>query len=124
MPAAVYQRGGDLVTNKEWLNRGWKLIEEVNSLEKARDKRIKVRGEKKTEKYTKLIDKKVRELIVVQIEIVRAINRLTDRKDRMILQLRYLAYLSHEQIAEIMAYDETRSVGRRIDAAAERIVQR
>lgn len=124
MPAAVYQRGGDLVTNKEWLNRGWKLIEEVNSLEKARDKRIKVRGEKKAEKYTKLIDKKVRELIVVQIEIVRAINRLADRKDRMILQLRYLAYLSHEQIAEIMAYDETRSVGRRIDAAAERIVQR
>lgn len=112
------------MTNKEWLNRGWKLIEEVNSLEKARDKRIKVRGEKKAEKYTKLIDKKVKELIVVHIEILRAINRLTDRKDRMILQLRYLAYMSHEEIARVMEYDETRSVARRIDSAAERIVQR
>ena len=98
-------------------------MDEVDSLEKARDKRIKLFGKKEAEKYTKLIDKKVRELIVVHIEILRAINRLPDRKDRMILQLRYLAYLSHEQIAEIMAYDETRSVARRIDAAAERIVQ-
>ena len=112
------------MTNKEWLNRGWKLVDEINSLEAAREKAIKLRGEKKREKYTKLIDKKVRELIKVQVEIIMAIYRLPDRKDRMILQLRYLAYLSHEQIAEIMVYDETRSVGRRIDAAAERIVQR
>lgn len=112
------------MTNKEWLNRGWKLMDEVNSLERARDNRIKLWGEKKAEKYTKQIDKKVRELIVVHIEILRAINRLTDRKDRQVLQLRYLAYLPQEQIAEIMGYEETRSVARRIDAAAERIVQR
>lgn len=111
------------MTNKEWLNRGWKLLEEIHSLEKAKDKAVMIRGEKKAEKFTRLIDKKVREFVNVETEIVMAIYKLPDRKDRTILQLRYLCYFSHEEIADIMEYDETRSVARRIDAAAERIVQ-
>lgn len=112
------------MTNKEWLNRGWKLMEEIQCLEKVKAKTVSVRGEKRAAKFTQQIDRKVKELLVVHIEILHAIFRLEDRKDREILQLRYLAYFSHEQIAEMMGYEETRSVARRIDAAAERIVRK
>lgn len=111
------------MTNKEWLNRGWQLLGEIESLEAARDKAVKVAGREKTREYTAKIDRLEKELMKVHLQILKAIFRLPDRKDRRILQLRYLAYFSHEEIAVAMGYEETRSVSRRIDAAAERIVQ-
>ena len=112
------------MTNKEWLNRGWKLMDEIASLEMAADTAVKRRGKKAAAEYLQKIKEKERELMKVHLQILQAIYTLEDRKDRQILQLRYLAYLSHEEIADIMGYEETRSVARRIESAAERIVCR
>ena len=111
------------MTNKEWLNRGWKLLMEIESLEKTKEKAILLWGKEKSAEYVKSINSLQKEQLKVHLQIITAINRLPDRTDRRILQLRYLAYCSHEDIATIMGYDETRSVARRIDAAAERIIQ-
>ena len=112
------------MTNKEWLNRGWKLLEEIEILEMTADTARKRRGEKAAAEYGHKVKEKQRELIKVYLQILKAINRLEDRKDREVLQLRYLANMTHEQIRTVMGYEETRSVARRIDSAAEKIICR
>ena len=109
------------MTNKEGLNRGWKLWDEIESLERVRAKTAVLAGREGAAEMDRRIEKKQKELIKVYLQIFRAINRLPGSKDRRVLQLRYLACLPQEEIAYIMGYEEVRSVARAIDRAAERI---
>ena len=61
------------MTNKEWLNRGWMLLGEIESLEMAREKAVAVRGKEKAAEYTKKTDRLERELVKVYLQILKAI---------------------------------------------------
>lgn len=110
------------MNNKEWLSRGWKVLDEILVLEAAKEKAVKLAGSE-AGRLTAKIKEKQRELMRIYLQILKAIYRIENRADRQILQLRYLANCTHEEIALIMGYEETRSVARRIDKASERIVQ-
>lgn len=114
------------MTTEEWLKRGWKLNQEIDSLLEERnhafDLACKITAETDRERvqtsqintseekfvkyvaYTEQIDSRIDALYGVKLEIERAINQVKDATLRTLLRKRYLACNTWEQIAADMHY--------------------
>ena len=99
------------MTVKEWLNRGWKLEQEINALleaqRRALDKATSMSKRLDMEKvqqqsggpennmisyaeYSRMIDERIDELGGLKQEILQAINSIEDEMQRAILIERYI----------------------------------
>ena len=87
----MYHTGGDMTT-KEWLNRGRVLAKEIEKMLKAGpgDDVDAARAE---------IEKKVSEWIVLKIDLVNAITKLSDRRERVLLINYYCNRMSWTEAA-------------------------
>ena len=115
------------MTAKQWLNRGYRINEEINELIKEQKQALLQatstalcggEGEKvqssngnTTEMrfvnyaaYSETIDKRIDELYSIKNEILAAINEVEDNTLRRLLILRYIKFYTWEEIAEKMNY--------------------
>ena len=115
------------MTVKQWLNRGYRINEEINELIKEQKQALLQatstalcggEGEKvqssngnTTERrfvnyaaYSETIDKRIDELYAVKNEILTAINTVADNTLRELLILRYIKFYTWEEIAVKMGY--------------------
>ena len=115
------------MTVKQWLNRGYRINEEINELIKEQKQALLQatstalcggEGEKvqssngnTTERrfvnyaaYSETIDKRIDELYAVKNEILTAINSVDDNTLRELLILRYVKFYTWEEIAIKMGY--------------------
>lgn len=115
------------MTAKEWLGRAWEIDKEIRALKRealvAKDLALSITarldGEKvQTSKenyaenamvryldYSDRIARRTEELFAVKIEAYEMILQVDSRELRTLLSLRYLSYLTWEQIAEEMEVD-------------------
>lgn len=113
-----------ITDTKKWLNRGFKLDNEINQLEEAKRAMFDritsitpsyegevVNGTKDPHKYDLYaqycadIDQRIDELYEIKCEIHEVINQVEDVKLRTLLTARYINFRTFEQIAVDMAYD-------------------
>ena len=115
------------MTVKQWLNRGYRINEEINELVKEQKQALLQatstalsggEGEKvqssngnTTERrfvnyaaYSETIDKRIDKLYAVKNEILTAINTVADNTLRELLILRYIKFYTWEEIAVKMGY--------------------
>lgn len=114
------------MNTKKWLNRGWKLNEEINALGEAQRSafelaisistgydQIKVQSGKKNNseskwvkyiEYSKKIDDRIDELYKIQQEIFEAIKIVSSSTYRTLLTERYINFKTWERIALDMNY--------------------
>ena len=115
------------MTAKQWLNRGYRINEEIDELIKEQKQALLQatstalcggEGEKvqssngnTTERrfvnyvaYSETIDKRIDELYAVKNEILTAINTVADNTLRELLILRYIKFYTWEEIAVKMGY--------------------
>lgn len=118
------------MTTKEWLSRGWRIDREIRELEQAQvealalatrttastdGERVDGGGDNSSERamvayadkaaeYAELIDSKIRELVGIKTEIIRAVGRVDDPTLRALLVARYVNFKTWEQIAVDMHY--------------------
>lgn len=116
-------RGENGMTAKEWLRRGWKIDQEINSLlrtkRETRDRLTSitagydgdpVQGTRDPHKYDRLveldskIDERVDQLVQIKAEITDAIAQVQDSRYRTLLTERYMEFKTWEQIAVDMDY--------------------
>lgn len=118
------------MTTKEWLSRGWRVDREIRELEQAQQEalalatrttagtdgeRVDGGGDNSSERamvayadkaaeYAELIDSKIRELVGIKAEIIRAVERVENPTLRAVLVARYINFKTWEQIAVEMHY--------------------
>lgn len=118
------------MTTKEWLSRGWRIDREITELEQAqqealalatrttagtdgervdggggnRSERAMVAYADKAAEYAALIEGKIRELVGIKTEIIRAVGRMENPTLRAVLMARYVNFKTWEQIAVDMHY--------------------
>lgn len=114
------------MTTKEWLNRGWKLNEEINALlteqrqafniacsitpSLSKDKTQTSRSNTAESKfinyasYSKMIDDRIDKLYAIKQEILQVINTVDESTYRTLLIERYIQFKTWEQIAVDMSY--------------------
>ena len=118
------------MTTKEWLSRGWRIDREIRELEQAQvealalatrttastdGERVDGGGDNSSERamvsyadkaaeYAALIDEKIRELVSIKLEIIRAVGRVDDPTLRALLEARYINFKRWEQIALDIGY--------------------
>lgn len=92
---------------EEWLKRGWKLDQEIRALK--REQRLAAENAEENNcgaanalRYTMQIQEKTERLFSVKLELFECIMRLENRSHRVLLTLRYLSFLTWEEIAEIL----------------------
>lgn len=112
------------MTTKDWFGRAWKIDGEIRALmreaQAAKDLvlriaprmgnvKVQTSRENFTENamvryldYSEAIHRQTERLFAVKLEIYEAILQVDDRDLRMLLSLRYLSFLTWEQIAEEM----------------------
>ena len=111
---------------KDWLRRGWRMEEEIRTLQDAKDRafedacrtgkpmqadRVRCSGKNTSEdrfiRYSDLekeMDRQIDKLLMIKEEIMRAINALDNGIYRQLLTKRYLECKTWEQIAVEMHY--------------------
>ena len=116
------------MSTKKWLNRGWKIEQEIAALEREWEKaqarlfqlsqsydgvRVQTSPENKREdallkciEYEKLIDQYKEQLDTVKSEIIKAIYQVDNSTYRTLLIMRYLSFMTWEKIAEEMHIEE------------------
>ena len=125
------------MTAAEWLERGWRLSEEIRELECAREEALafafRVTGggrevcvqetadnsaerravgyADRAAEYAALLDERIGALIGVKCEIIRATARMTAPTLRALLVARYVNFKKWEEIAHELHYCE-KQVGR------------
>lgn len=114
------------MTTKEWLNRGYKLDNEINALLKEQSAALtratgstcgtsaeKVQTSRRNNSedrfinyasYSELIDNRIDELYAIKQEILSAINKVDDAVLRTLLIEKYVNFHTWEQIACDMNY--------------------
>lgn len=118
------------MTTKEWLSRGWRIDREIRELEQAQvealalatrttagtdgdrvdgggdnsSERAMVAYADKAAEYAALIEGKIRELVGIKTEIIRAVERVENPTLRAVLVARYINFKTWEQIAVEMHY--------------------
>lgn len=114
------------MTTKEWLNRGWKLNEEINALlteqrqafniatsttPKLSADKVQTSQSNSAEskfinyaEYSKMIDERIDELYAIKQEILQVINTVENSTYRTLLIERYIQFKTWEQIAVDMNY--------------------
>ncbi len=95
---------------EEWLKRGWKLEQEIRALK--REQRLAAEqaeenncGAEHALVYTMQIQEQTEMLFSVKLELFECIMRLENRAHRVLLTLRYLSFLTWEEIAQMMEVD-------------------
>ena len=95
---------------EEWLKRGWRLEQEISALK--REQRLAAEqaeenncGAECALMYTMQIQEQTEMLFSVNLELFECIMRLEERTHRVLLTLRYLSFLTWEDIAQIMEVD-------------------
>lgn len=117
------------MTAKQWLNRGYRINEEINELIKEQKQALlqatstALCGGEKVQSsngntaerrfvnyaaYSETIDKRIDELYSIKNEILAAINEVEDNTLRRLLILRYIKFYTWEEIAEKMNYSMRR----------------
>lgn len=109
----------------EWLNRAFHADLKANALMAVQEQERKMMlslgvGEEKIS--SKAIDDAIDRLIDVRVEISNAIAGINDCELEAILNYRYLAYKSMQNIADLMHYDKS-TVQRKHKKAIEIISQ-
>lgn len=117
------------MTVKEWLNRGYKIDQEINALLSEREQafnlackatappcnneKVSASVENGNEKrfvkyadYSCLINKRIDELYEIKREILSAISKIDSNTYRSVLTMRYIQFKTWEQIAECMNFSE------------------
>lgn len=118
------------MTAKEWLSRGWRIEREIRELEQAGEEALAcatrvtagTEGERvdggggngseramaayadASAEYAALIEERIRELVAVKTEILRAVAEVGDPTLRALLTARYVNFKKWEQIALDMDY--------------------
>lgn len=112
------------MTAKEWLNRGWRVQQEIELLQETKV-RLYERAVNVTAKYTGLpgavspdphvldgfaeycarVDARAQELTRISSEILCVIRAVEDPRYRRLLTFRYLNYLPWTQVAQRMHRD-------------------
>lgn len=118
------------MTAKEWLSRGWRIEREIRELEQAGEEalacatrvtagtegeRVDGGGGNSSERamaayadaateYAALIEERIRELVAVKTEILRAVAKVGDPTLRALLTARYVNFKKWEQIALDIGY--------------------
>lgn len=118
------------MTTKEWLSRGWRIDREIKELEQAQQEALTLAtrttagadGERvdgtsgnsseramvayadKAAEYAELIEGKIRELVGIKAEIIRAVERVENPTLRAVLVARYINFKTWEQIAVELSY--------------------
>ncbi len=108
------------MTVKEWLNRGWKLEQEINALIEAQQRaldmaacvsvcydREKIQQQSKGPEnamifyadYSRMIDERIDKLVKLKQEIIEVINCIGDEMQRAILIERYINHKKWEKIS-------------------------
>ncbi len=122
------------MTTKEWLNRGWRIENEIEILQREKelaferitsascandDVRVMKSEQNSSENklinylaYNDKIDTRIDELYQVKQEIHEAISRVQNPIFRQLLELRYLQFKRWEQIAVLLDYKDVRHVYR------------
>jgi hypothetical protein len=131
------------MNTKEWLNRGWHLDKEIKALQQAKqmalDKATNVssiidpnkvqcsKGNSTEDNlirytdYVLIIDKRIGELCFILNEILIAINKVEDNKQRILLIERYVNFQNWEFIKEFLEYTDTSNVFRLHNIALKKI---
>lgn len=136
------------MTVKQWLNRGYRINEEINELIKEQKQallqatstalcggeKVQSSNENTVERrfvnyaaYSETIDKRIDELYAVKNEILTAINSVDDNTLRELLILRYVSFNRWDEIADKMNYSERRIYdlhGRALEHVSEVIYER
>ena len=116
------------MTVKEWLNRGYRLDKEINSLMREQKRALELAtkttapadGEKVQTSngntsearfinyadYKKLIDNRIAELYATKHEIITAIDSVDDNTLRQLLIHRYIEFKHWDSIASEMCYSK------------------
>lgn len=109
---------------KEWLQRGWRLDQEVQALEEAKAKALdrclsvtaKIQeapagysGDSDAKliayaDFSAQIDKRVQDLVHIKREILQRLDQIDDPAMRQVMILRYLNFNTFEEIAVKMSY--------------------
>ena len=113
------------MTAKQWLNRGYRINEEIDELMREQKQallqatstalgggeKVQSSNENTVERrfvnyaaYSETIDKRIDELYSIKNEILAAINEVEDNTLRRLLILRYIKFYTWEEIAEKMNY--------------------
>lgn len=113
------------MTAKRWLNRGYRINEEIDELMREQKQallqatstalgggeKVQSSNENTVERrfvnyaaYSETIDKRIDELYSIKNEILAAINEVEDNTLRRLLILRYIKFYTWEEIAEKMNY--------------------
>lgn len=112
---------------KQWLSRGWKLNEEINTLLEEKERafadacsttaassgeRVQSSSGNSSERkfihyadYSKLIDERIDQLYAIKQEISDAIYKVESSTYRTLLVKRYIQFKTWETIADEMNYD-------------------
>ena len=109
-----------------WLNRAFRADLKANALMAVQEQERKMMlrlgvGEEKIS--SKAIDDVIDRLIDVRVEISNAIDSLNDYEYEAILNYRYLAYKSMQDIADLMHYDKS-TVQRKHKKAIEKLLSK
>ncbi len=118
--------GGNIVTAKAWLNRGWKLNSEIKQLVEAKntiweiatnatanpfEERVKTSRQNTSEiRMAKILDYgmeiecQIERLVAILREILCAINTVEDVTCRTLLIARYVNFKTWEDIADTMGF--------------------
>ncbi len=112
---------------KEWLNRGYKIDIIIKSIEREKQRalqratylgvgtgeRFKASSVNDSEErmmiyaqYGERLDNEIKKLCAVKLEIFNLISSLENNTHRQLLMLRYIEYMSWEEISEEMHYSE------------------
>ena len=95
------------MTTKEWLNRGWKINCNINSL---LEEQKNIPTHDRYKEYSETINKKIDELYDIKNEIEYTIEKVDDHILQTLLRERYIKFASWETIAEIIHYESVRWV--------------
>ena len=90
------------MTVQQWLDRGFKVNREINELKQAKDnaKQIADENSKEYKEYSKLLFKRIDELLEINKQTVEAVSKMDDILLRTVFTARYINCKTWEEIAD------------------------
>ena len=103
-----------------WLNRAFYAEKKIQSLEAVKEKNKALADKFGTEFSNENIDDLIQELRRYRTEIFNAISTLNNDELEAIMNLRYLTYMTMQQISESLCYDR-KTIQRKHKLALDKI---
>ena len=105
----------------DWLNRAFCAEKKIQSLELVKEKNKALSDKFGTEFSNENIDDLIQELRRYRTEIFNAISALNDDELEAIMNLRYLTYMTMQQISDSLCYDR-KTIQRKHKLALDKIL--